>query len=53
LTSSMIFFVIANAMIFAHFLTDETIPQQITKLIMDANVGPIMFLVIVNVFVSS
>ena len=49
LTSSMIFFVIANAMIFAHFLTDETIPQQITKLIMDANVGPIMFLVIVNV----
>jgi len=49
LTSAMIFFVIANAMIFAHFLTDETIPQQITKLIMDANVGPIMFLVIVNI----
>ena len=45
----MIFFVIANAMIFAHFLTDETIPQQITKLIIDANVGPIMFLVIVNI----
>ncbi|MDD3324329.1 MAG: TRAP transporter large permease subunit [Sulfurospirillaceae bacterium] len=49
LTSAMIFFVIANAMIFAHFLTDETIPQQITKMIMDANVGPIMFLVIVNI----
>ncbi len=49
LTSAMIFFVICNAMIFAHFLTDETIPQQITKLIMDANVGPIMFLVIVNI----
>lgn len=49
LTSAMIFFVIANAMIFAHFLTDETIPQQITKLIMDANVGPVMFLVIVNI----
>jgi len=49
LTSSMIFFVIANAMIFAHFLTDETIPQQITKLIVEANVGPIMFLVIVNI----
>ena len=49
LTSAMIFFVIANAMIFAHFLTDETIPQQVTKLIMDANVGPIMFLVIVNI----
>ena len=49
LTSAMIFFVIANAMIFAHFLTDETIPQQITKMIMDANVGPVMFLVIVNI----
>ena len=49
LTSAMIFFVIANAMIFAHFLTDETIPQQITKLIMDANVGPVMFLIIVNI----
>jgi len=49
LTSAMIFFVIANAMIFAHFLTDETIPQQITRMIMDANVGPIMFLVIVNI----
>ena len=49
LTSAMIFFVIANAMIFAHFLTDETIPQQVTKMILDANVGPVMFLVIVNV----
>ena len=48
LTASMIFFVICNAMIFAHFLTDETIPQQITRLIMDANVGPVMFLIIVN-----
>lgn len=49
LTSAMIFFVIANAMIFAHFLTDEMIPQQITKMIIEANVGPIMFLVIVNI----
>ncbi|MDD2383975.1 MAG: TRAP transporter large permease subunit [Sulfurospirillaceae bacterium] len=49
MTSAMIFFVIANAMIFAHFLTDETIPQQITHMIMQANVGPIMFLVIVNI----
>ncbi len=48
LTSSMIFFVICNAMIFAHFLPDETIPQQITRMIMDANVGPVMFLIIVN-----
>ncbi|MDR3346339.1 MAG: TRAP transporter large permease subunit [Campylobacteraceae bacterium] len=49
ITTSMIFFIIANAMIFAHFLTDETIPQQITQMILDANVGPIMFLIIVNI----
>jgi C4-dicarboxylate transporter DctM subunit len=49
MTSSMIFFIIANAMIFSHFLTDESIPQYITQLIIDANVGPIMFLVIVNI----
>ncbi len=49
LTSSMIFFIIANAMVFAHFLTDEQIPQQITQMIMEANVGPLMFLLIVNI----
>lgn len=49
MTSAMIFFIIANAMIFSHFLTDEMIPQQITQMIMDANVGPITFLIIVNV----
>lgn len=48
-TSSMIFFIIANAMLFAHFLTDEQIPHQITQMILDANVGPIMFLLIVNI----
>jgi len=49
MTSSMIFFIIANAMIFSHFLTDESIPQTITQMILEANVGPIMFLVIVNI----
>lgn len=48
-TTSMIFFIIANAMIFSHFLADESIPQQITQMIVNANVGPIMFLVIVNI----
>ena len=48
-TSSMIFFIIANAMLFAHFLTDEQIPQHITQLILEANVGPLMFLLIVNI----
>ncbi|MDR0762842.1 MAG: TRAP transporter large permease subunit [Campylobacteraceae bacterium] len=49
MTTSMIFFIIANAMIFAHFLTDQTIPHQITQMILDANVGPITFLIIVNI----
>lgn len=49
ITSSMIFFIIANAMLFAHFLTDEQIPQQITQMITEANVGPLMFLLIVNI----
>ena len=49
MTSSMIFFIIANAMIFSHFLTEESIPQTITQMILDAHVGQIMFLVIVNI----
>lgn len=48
-TSSMIFFIIANAMLFAHFLTDEQIPQAITQMILEANVSPLMFLLIVNI----
>lgn len=48
-TSSMIFFIIANAMLFAHFLTDEQIPQHITQMILEANVGPLMFLLIINI----
>ena len=48
-TSSMIFFIIANAMLFAHFLTDEQIPQHITQIIIEANVGPLVFLLIVNI----
>ena len=48
-TSSMIFFIIANAMLFAHFLTDEQIPQHITEMILAADVGPLTFLLIVNI----
>jgi len=49
MTSSMIFFIIANAMIFSFFLTDQSIPQYITNMIIQAHVGPIVFLMIVNV----
>lgn len=48
-TSSMIMFIIANAMLFAHFLTLENVPQMITHALTDAHVGPLMFLLFVNI----
>ena len=48
-TSAMIMFIIANAMLFAHFLTLENVPQQITQFLTDAHVGPLMFLLFVNI----
>ena len=42
-------FIIANALILKHVLTDEQIPQRIATAMLDAGLGPIMFLVIVNV----
>lgn len=48
-TTSMIMFIIANAMLFAHFLTIENIPQMITQILIDNNVGMIAFLIFVNV----
>jgi C4-dicarboxylate transporter DctM subunit len=48
-TTSMIMFIIANAMLFAHFLTLENVPQMITQLLVDNNVGMITFLIFVNI----
>ncbi|OSP55960.1 TRAP transporter large permease [Pseudoruegeria sp. SK021] len=45
----MLMFIIANALILKHVLTDEQIPQMITNALLDAGFGPIMFLIIVNV----
>ncbi|MHA6325656.1 TRAP transporter large permease [Roseivivax sp. CAU 1753] len=42
-------FIIANALILKHVLTDEQIPQHIAGVMLDAGFGPVMFLVIVNV----
>ncbi|PID47768.1 MAG: C4-dicarboxylate ABC transporter permease [Proteobacteria bacterium] len=42
-------FIIANALILKHVLTDEQIPQQITQAMLAAGLGPVMFLVVVNV----
>ena len=45
----MLMFIIANALILKHVLTEESIPQLITEAILGAGFGPIMFLVIVNI----
>ena len=42
-------FVIANALILKHVLTDEQIPQKLTQVLLDAGFGPIVFLIIVNI----
>ncbi len=45
----MLMFVIANALILKHVLTDEQIPQQIANAMLSAGFGKVMFLIIVNV----
>lgn len=45
----MLLFIIANALILKHVLTEEQIPQLITDAMLSAGFGPVMFLVIVNI----
>ncbi len=45
----MLMFIIANALILKHVLTDEQIPQKIAASMISAGFGPVMFLIIVNV----
>ncbi len=42
-------FVIANALILKHVLTEEQIPQHVAEAMLSAGFGPVMFLVVVNV----
>jgi C4-dicarboxylate transporter DctM subunit len=42
-------FIIANALILKHVLTDEQIPQHIAEAMLSAGMGPVMFLIVVNV----
>ena len=42
-------FVIANALILKHVLTEEQIPQTIANAMLSAGFGPVMFLIVVNV----
>jgi C4-dicarboxylate transporter DctM subunit len=45
----MLMFIIANALLFAHVLTTERIPQVIAEQIVSMNMPPWVFLIVVNV----
>lgn len=45
----MLLFIIANALILKHVLTEERIPQAITEAMLAAGLGPIFFLIVVNI----
>lgn len=47
--SVMLMFIIANAMLFAHVLTTEQIPQLITATVVEWNLQPWTFLLVVNI----
>ena len=48
-TTIMLMFIIVNALLFAHVLTGERIPQHITELMVDAGFTWFTFLIAVNV----
>jgi C4-dicarboxylate transporter DctM subunit len=48
-TTVMLMFIIANALLFAHVLTTERIPQTIAEHILAAGMEPWMFLLVVNI----
>ncbi len=48
-TTVMLMFIVANALLFAHVLTTERIPQTIAQHILEAGMTPWMFLMVVNI----
>ena len=48
-TTVMLMFIVANALLFAHVLTTERIPQTIAEQILAVGMEPLMFLLVVNV----
>jgi C4-dicarboxylate transporter DctM subunit len=47
--TTTLMFIIANALLLKHVLTDEQIPQHIAGVMLAAGLGPVTFLIIVNV----
>ena len=48
-STTMLMFIVANAMLFAHVLTSERIPQLMAEQILNAGLSPLMFLLLVNI----
>lgn len=48
-TTVMLMFIVANALLFAHVLTTERIPQAIAEQILAVGMSPWMFLAVVNI----
>ena len=48
-TTVMLMFIVANALLFAHVLTTERIPQTIAEHILAAGMSPWVFLLVVNI----
>ena len=48
-STTMLMFIVANAMLFAHVLTTERIPQLMAEQILNAGLSPLMFLLLVNI----
>ncbi|MGA1846537.1 TRAP transporter large permease [Deferribacter abyssi] len=49
ITSTMILFIIANAMLFANFITIMQIPQSLAQWIVDMNFSKVVFLIFINI----
>ena len=45
----MLMFIVANALVLKHVLTEERVPQMITEAMLSAGFGPVLFLVVVNI----
>ncbi|TMH11081.1 MAG: TRAP transporter large permease subunit [Betaproteobacteria bacterium] len=48
-TSAMLLYIITNAVLFSFLMTNENIPQNMAQWILDQGLGPIAFLLVVNV----
>ena len=47
--SAMLLYIITNAVLFSFLMTSEHIPQTMVQWLLDAGVGPLLFLLLVNI----